>query len=368
MQGGLAADPRHTAIAHTYTRRADHEIAHNADGSFDVVISEARPPAGDKGARNWLPSQGIRDGLLVIRRYGTLPGQLVECPAFRRRSDGALLKPAHRTYSGSHYAQANGNHRFARLVRVLRVMGLTFLGLLLSPMPLAHVNVAMAIAGMMPVGLNYLLYRVGRRRALAMRDAKTNGSIHKAIEVRVLSVSKHNVWTEPSPSYHTQPNPCLSNPQTQPDDKRRQPKIDFDSASARPHPQHKYFAVSFDTRQGDVVIKGRVLPRQQKYWDLCVYSVYGLPHFHYFTDETVVYTREGSSGDEGHEYEVVLTSCDPSAWVGQPNVVDVSGQPEGVVLVRLIFPASEESFQRSKPTVEVLAPRGGGRKSTGKGE
>ena len=113
-----------------------------------------------------------------------------------------------------------------------------------------------------------------------------------------------------------------------------------------------------------MVIKGQVLPRQQKYWDLCVYSVYGLPHFHYFTDETVVYTREGSSGDEGHEYEVVLT-VDPQGWGGQPNVVDVSGQPEGVVLVRLIFPKSEESFQGSKPTVEVLPPRGGGGRAKG---
>lgn len=168
-----------------------------------MVISESRPAAGEKGARNWLPSQGIRDGLLVIRRYGTLPGQLVECPAFRRRSDGALLKPAHRTYSGAHYAEAHGNHRFARLVRVLRVMAAAYLALvLLSPMPLAHVNAAVAIAGLMPVGLNYLLYRVGRRRALAMRDAKTHGSIHKAIEVR--EYVKSNGWTT-EPSHHPYP-------------------------------------------------------------------------------------------------------------------------------------------------------------------
>lgn len=116
-----------------------------------------------------------------------------------------------------------------------------------------------------------------------------------------------------------------------------------------------------------MVITGRVLPRQQKYWDLCVYSVYGLPHFHYFTDETVVFRKEGSSGDEGHEYAVVLTR-DPAAWGGEPNVVDVSGQPEGVVLVRVIFPASEAAFQRSKPAVVVLPPRGGGGKGKGKGE
>ncbi len=41
-----------------------------------MVISETRPADGEKGARNWLPSQGVTDGLLVIRRYGTLPGQV----------------------------------------------------------------------------------------------------------------------------------------------------------------------------------------------------------------------------------------------------------------------------------------------------
>lgn len=162
------------------------------------MISESRPSADEKGARNWLPSQGIRDGLLVIRRYGTLPGQVVDCPAFRRRSDGKVLKPAHRTYSGSHYAQANGNHRFARLLRVLRFMAAAYLALVfLVRIPLAHVNAVVGIAGLLPVALNYLMYRVGRRRALAMRDAKTNGFIHKAIEVRCFLFFQ--AWTKKAP-------------------------------------------------------------------------------------------------------------------------------------------------------------------------
>lgn len=138
-----------------------------------------------------------------------------------------------------------------------------------------------------------------------------------------------------------------------------QPKLDFDATSARPHPAHKYFVIAFDARKGDVVIKGSLFPRQAKWWDLCVYSVYGIPHFQTFSDETIVFATEKSSGDEGREYQVVLTR-DPGAWEGEPNVVDVSGHPEGVVLVRLIFPASEEIFQRSKPEVEVLAPRAKG--------
>ncbi len=141
--------------------------------------------------------------------------------------------------------------------------------------------------------------------------------------------------------------------------KIKQPKIDFDASSARPHPQHKYFLIAFDVRQTDVAIKGSVLPRRQKYWDLCVYSTYGIPHFHNFTDETITFSREKASGDEGREYQVVLT-MDPKAWEGEPNVVDVSKQGgEGVVLVRLIYPENEESFQRSKPEVEVLPSRRG---------
>lgn len=109
--------------------------------------------------------------------------------------------------------------------------------------------------------------------------------------------------------------------------------------------------------QGDVAITGSVFPREQKYWDLCVYSTYGLPHFQGFTDETIVFAAEKASGDEGHRYQVVLTRH-PDAWEGEPNVVDVSAHPEGVALVRLIYPANDEVLRRSKPEVEVLPPRG----------
>lgn len=163
--------------------RADHEIAHNADGSFDVVISETRPAEGTKGTRNWLPCQGVQDGLLVIRRYGTVPGQAVACPAFHRLSDGQMLKPAHRSYSGAHYAQSNGNHRFARLVRMLRLTASVYLALVLVGTSLAHANVVVAAAALVPMGVHSLLYRVGRRRAFSMLRAKTNGVLHQAIEV-----------------------------------------------------------------------------------------------------------------------------------------------------------------------------------------
>jgi hypothetical protein len=119
---------------------------------------------------------------------------------------------------------------------------------------------------------------------------------------------------------------------------------------------------------GDVAITGSILPRQQKFWDLCVYSTYGIPHFHTFTDETIAFTKEKGNGDEGHEYSVVLT-MDPRAWDGEPNVVDVSAHPDGVVLVRLIYPASDETFKRSKPGVAVLPPRRRGRgEDKGKGK
>lgn len=105
-----------------------------------------------------------------------------------------------------------------------------------------------------------------------------------------------------------------------------------------------------------------------QFWDLCIYSAFGLPHVQCFSDETIVLTSEKASGDEGRGYQVVLTRH-PRAWEGEPNVVDVSEAPEGAVLVRLIYPTSDEVFHRSKPEVELLPPRGSsGRGKTGKDE
>lgn len=171
-------------IYFTHTYSADDDIEHNADGSFDVVISETRPAEGERGASNWLPSQGIREGLVVIRRYGTLPGQVVEHPAFFRLSDGEMLKPPYRSYSGSHYAESNKNHRFARLLRVLRFMvGVYVILIFVVGLPLEHVNVAIAIASLVPIGVTHVLYEIGRRRHMALFAAQSGGILHKAMEV-----------------------------------------------------------------------------------------------------------------------------------------------------------------------------------------
>lgn len=133
---------------------------------------------------------------------------------------------------------------------------------------------------------------------------------------------------------------------------------------------------------GDIVITGHFFPGQQKMWTLVVYADDGLPHHHNFTDETIQSTptnitlssssksgQKGKKGGEGGDvtavsYRVVLT-IDPSRMPeGRENVVDVSSLPHGAVILRLIYPNSQEVFEQSKPSVKVVQPqkKGGSKK------
>lgn len=138
----------------------------------------------------------------------------------------------------------------------------------------------------------------------------------------------------------------------------RQAKLDFDVNSPRPHPEHKYFFIGYNTTKNDVVIKGRIVPGGQKFWDLSIHSIYTIPHFHTFTDETIVSSKEEVGGDERRSYRIVLTR-NPKAWAKEANVVDVSKQVKGVVVLRLVYPTSDAVFQQSRPEVNVLPLIGG---------
>lgn len=314
----------------------DDEIVYNDDGSFDVVICDEEQRPAD--VPNWMPRQGVTDGMLVIRRYGTRPGQRVDMPAFyalksKAKGEGEgqveeLLKPAYSTYSGAHYAEHGPNHRFQRLLRVLLFLGCVRVLLVVNrKWTSAAADWVVLIAGTVLFSVYHLLYQIGDRRASKMCHSKTHGRMHVAIE----------------------------------------PSLEYDKTSARPHPGHKYFVIAFDANEGDVVVEGLVFPSKQKFWSFVVYSEYGIPGFHCYTDETITYrtTTRGTftstttssntqNGDGGEKaYRIVLTK-NMEKHVPAENVIDVSGQPKGVVLVRLIFPESDAIFQQSKPKVELV--------------
>lgn len=88
-----------------------------------------------------------------------------------------------------------------------------------------------------------------------------------------------------------------------------------------------------------------------------------MPHYHNLTDETIHTTPTASSSSSkkgvvaagrAQAYRVVLMK-DLSRHREGGNVVDVSGLPRGVVLLRLMYPKSKAVFQQSKPTV-MLPP------------
>jgi FkbM family methyltransferase len=128
---------------------------------------------------------------------------------------------------------------------------------------------------------------------------------------------------------------------------------------------NSYFVFAFDARQGDVVVEGLIFPSNQKFWSFVVYSSYGIPGFHCYTDDTITYatTTKGkanisssktqSGSDGGRVYRITLTK-NMQKHVSTENVIDVSGQPTGAVVVRFIFPESDAIFQLSKPTVRLV--------------
>ena len=293
---------------------ADHELVYNPDGSFDVAIcdEEDRPP----DVPNWLPRQKVRDGLLVVRRYGTLPGQRVQMPAFYSMGPTTprLIKPGYTSFSGPQFAEQAPNHRYHRMLRLLGLWGVAHLALLLvGRWSVAQLNLVVVLAAAVPFSFMHLLYHVGRRRASAMCAEKTGNKLH--------------VFIDPSAI------------------------LKYDNRSAKPHPQHKYYVGAYDTHQGDVVVSGRLFPGKQKMWTLVLYDEYGLPQPHNFTDETIE-TAQVKDAQGGQAYTLVLTKDVTRHPSG--NVVDVSGFPKGVMLVRVIYPDTPAIFEKSKPSVEVV--------------
>lgn len=243
----------------------DMDLVYNLDGSFDVAICDEEERPADISPANWLPRHGVRDGLLVVRRYGTLPGQRLDMPSFHSMGPGTPkeLKPAHHSFSGPHYAEKAPSHRFQRLLRLLAYLGAVACALLLAGRwSAAEITAILLVAGAMPAILLRLLYARGRRKAKrVLSDRAYKVGIRAWLSPPARSPAPQRVRTPDLLSWLASAllaylfrltvvfgfpplNPQV-NEFTDPPEARV-----YDADSPKAHPNHKYYSCPFDARQG----------------------------------------------------------------------------------------------------------------------
>ncbi|GMH85600.1 hypothetical protein TL16_g10281 [Triparma laevis f. inornata] len=103
--------------------------------------------------------------------------------------------------------------------------------------------------------------------------------------------------------------------------------------------KHAYFTMIYDARENDVVIGGVhkyvIKGKEQfRYTSTTIYEFTSLPLAGYFDDTSLVGITKGKKGKD--MFEVVLTT-NPTYDKGL-NEIDVSKQPVGVAVVRLVYP------------------------------
>lgn len=161
----------------------DHELTYNEDGSFDIAICDEDDMPADIPVSNWMPRQGVRDGLLVVRRYGTLPGQRIDMPSFwsMHADKPREVKPAYTSFSGPQYAEKAPEHRLNRLLRLLAYLGVSYSFLLLGGRwSLAQVHVMIILAAAIPAGFLQVLYQRGRKKTAASVEKYAGGIVSRA--------------------------------------------------------------------------------------------------------------------------------------------------------------------------------------------
>jgi hypothetical protein len=100
-----------------------------------------------------------------------------------RLDDGARIKPAYSTVAGAWSSESSPNHRYPRLLRLLKLA--VVVGVLMGALGYGawEVDVVLGMAAGMVVGVERLLWALGRRRAKQLLLDKTGGRLHEAIEV-----------------------------------------------------------------------------------------------------------------------------------------------------------------------------------------
>jgi len=121
-------------------------------------------------------------------------------------------------------------------------------------------------------------------------------------------------------------------------------------SSTANNPNHKYFSVSYDAREKDVLIHGwRTGPF--RYTSLHCYHWNSLPIPQFLFDDSLV--SEPESLAQGEDKYIVRLTTNPS-YDGSSNVINVSEAPVGICMIRLVYPDNEEVIHKYAPTLEVV--------------
>ncbi|GMI03233.1 hypothetical protein TrVE_jg8314 [Triparma verrucosa] len=141
--------------------------------------------------------------------------------------------------------------------------------------------------------------------------------------------------------------------------RKLKPNVDVSRPAARASlggsAKHAYFTMIYDARDHDVVVGGVhkyvVKGKEQfRYTSTTVYEFTSLPISGYFDDTSLVNITKGKRGKD--MFEVVLTTS-PKYEKGL-NEIDVSSQPVGVCVVRLVYPEEDETLEECKPTIKAV--------------
>ena len=117
--------------------------------------------------------------------------------------------------------------------------------------------------------------------------------------------------------------------------------------------KHAYFTMIYDARFSPVTVQGvqkyvKSGKPMFRYASVTCYEFTSLPLPGYFDDRSLV-TFKGSGGRE--MFDVILTTR-PTMEEGV-NEIDVSKQPVGVVVVRLVYPENDAVLDACKPSIKV---------------
>mmetsp|Transcript_9081 Transcript_9081/g.11901 ORF Transcript_9081/g.11901 Transcript_9081/m.11901 type:complete len:453 (+) Transcript_9081:109-1467(+) len=127
------------------------------------------------------------------------------------------------------------------------------------------------------------------------------------------------------------------------------------------HPNHLYYTIHYDATKNDVKVVGIKNHPGFTYTSVTCYGWSSLPptngQFRY--DETLKADHDVMSPDEkkksqvdGEKYTVYLTT--KPTYLPGINEIDVSQEPSGVCLIRLIYPDSTELVNKCTPQVEPV--------------
>jgi len=295
----------------------DREFTFDASGDYTLSIGGTKPAAGSVG--QWLDSgSAARVKMVVIRCFLAPPGSTWRTPCVY-----ANLTDAARSVNSWNF---NDTERVAGATAISRAKT--------GPVSRLSTSVKLncaALAIFPSYSASLLMGAVGgiliRRRLLNKVSIKMKGLL---TGVRKLV-----------------PNVDMSMPAAR--------------ASLGGSAKHSYFTALYDCTDGKEVEvegvmkfnKGQVGYRpgeeQFRYASVTAYEFNSLPLPQYYDDTTLVSSRE----ENGKTYFKVKLTTTPSRK-GGINEMDVSASPQGVIVVRLVYPVDAGVMEECKPSIRLL--------------